>query len=153
MARLIGGAPPPRPEGPPQACAERAGDRGILRDEVVVVAIAGAVDRRPDVWPQQRAQGAREIPYLVVPRRDPARSREVRLGERRLIVPIQCLREPEEQLGIVGMQRERGAPQALRSIEVPAPGDHPRASRQRVGPIGRPRQHGIEQRQGLLRPP
>src|SRR5207249_7536894 len=62
MARLIGGAPPPRPEGPSQACAERAGDRGILRDEVVVVAIAGAVDRRPDVWPQQCAQGARETP-------------------------------------------------------------------------------------------
>src|SRR5204862_5297114 len=84
MARLIGGAPPPRPEGPSQACAERAGDRGILRDEVVVVAIAGAVDRRPDVWPQQCAQDAREIPHLVVPRRDPARSREARPADPRL---------------------------------------------------------------------
>src|SRR3989442_11900587 len=75
-----------------------------------------------------------QLPRGAIARGSGPRPRGVRLGERRLTLPVQRLREADQELGVVGELVERRAPQMLGTVEVAAPRDRARAAGQRVGP-------------------
>ena len=66
-----------------------------------------------------------------------------------LALPEERLREAHQQRGVIGVARQRGAPEAFGSIQISRPGDTLRSPGQGVHPAGIPDQRGVIQRHGV----
>jgi hypothetical protein len=142
-AELI--APPRRPEIPPYVGLHRGAERARDRHKPVVLDVVGAVGRHCDRRP---AGGAHLIEHIAsggVARVELARPCDVALRQGRRTFPIQGLGETGQDFRIIGVALQRVTPQPLGAVEVAAPGDRPRAARERIGSVRREREDGVVQ--------